>query len=94
MGAFNLLGLLAIIPTTGLLVVSFFVLFALGKTESQSLKTFGYVIAVCLWISASLIFSAGIYMLATGRHPMMNMMQQMMKGQMQQPMMQHQMMNR
>jgi hypothetical protein len=90
----NLLGLFAIIPTTVLLTISFFVLFALAKTESGALKTFGYVIAVCLWISAALIFSSGIYMITTGRHPMMNMMQEMMKGQMQQPMMQRQMLNR
>ena len=90
----NLLGLLALIPTAVLLSISFFVLLASGKTASQNLKVFGYVIAVCLWISAALVFSAGIYMLATGRHPMMNMMQQMMKGGMQPPMMQHQMMDR
>jgi len=88
----RLLGLFAIIPTTLLLALSFFVLFTNRKVENEGLKTFGYVIAVLLWIAAALVFSAGIYILATGQHPMAQMMQQMMQ---QSPtMMQRPMMNR
>lgn len=72
----KLMGLLAIIPTTMLLVISFFVLFALRKVEAQPLKVFGYVIAALLWVGALMIFSMGIYTLSTGRCPMT----QMMKG--------------
>jgi len=72
--------------------LSFFVLFTNRKVENQGLKAFGYVIAVLLWIAAALVFSAGIYILATGQHPMMQMMQQMMP--MKSPTMQHPMMNR
>ena len=92
----RLIGVFAIVPTTILLTISFFVLFALRKVEQQGLKAFGYVIAVLLWISAALIFGAGLYTITTGQHPMMPMMQEMMKGSMmgQQQMMQRQMLNR
>ena len=89
-GAFRLFGLLAIIPTTLLLTVSFFVLFTMRKLDAPGLKIFGYVLAVLLWIAAAIVFSAGLYMMATGQHPMMQMMQQMQ--QMKHPMMQQPMM--
>jgi hypothetical protein len=95
MSGFQLIGVFALIPTTVLLTISFFVLFTLRKVDLEGLKAFGYVVAALLWISAAIIFGAGVYTMATGRHPMIPMMQQMMKGQMgQPPMMQHQMMNR
>lgn len=78
---FRFVGLFTIIPTTLLLTVSFFVLFALRKMETNGLKTFGYVVVVLLWISSVLVFSAGIYTISTGRHPLMSMMHRM-KGQM------------
>jgi len=80
------MGLFAIIPATLLLVVSFFVLFTLRKIETQGLKVFGYIIAVLLWVGVALVLSLGIYTVSTGRHPMMEMMQGMMKGHMQQMM--------
>jgi hypothetical protein len=59
------------------------------KTEGQGLKAFGYVVAALLWTCALLVFSMGIYVLSTGRHPMMRMMEgmkcsssQMMNGPM------------
>ena len=93
MGLFRVLGLLAIIPATVLLTISFFVLFALRKVEAAGLKAFGYVVAALLWLGALMVFSLGIYTVSTGRHPMMSIMQgmmgqQMMKGKM--PMMQGQ----
>ncbi len=83
MGMFRLMGVFAIIPTTMLLVVSFFVLFTLRKIESQALKVFGYVIVALLWFGAILVFSMGIYTISTGRHPMMGMMQAMKECKMQ-----------
>ena len=77
MGMFKLMGLFALIPTALLLTVSFFVLFALRKVETQALKAFGYVIAVLLWVGALLVFSAGLYTMSTGRCPMMSMMSKM-----------------
>lgn len=79
---FRLLGLLAIIPATLLLTTSFFVLFVMRKIETGGLKVFGYVIVALLWIASLLVFSAGVYTVSTGRHPMMYMMQEMMKSPM------------
>ena len=69
MGAHRLIGLLAAIPMTMLLTVSFFVLFAVRKQESQGLKAFGYFVTVLLWCSALLVLSCSIYVLSTGRSP-------------------------
>ncbi len=77
MGMIRLMGLFAIIPTTMLLTVSFFVLFTLRKTESEGLRAFGWVIIALLWAGALLVFSMGIYTISTGRHPMMRIMQEM-----------------
>jgi len=86
MGIFRLVGLFAIIPATVLLTISFFVLFALRKTETQGLRAFGYVIAALLWVGVLLILSLGLYTISTGRYPMLCPMQAMMKGHMQQMM--------
>ena len=94
MGVSRFIGMLAILPATIILTTSFFVLVITRKTEGQGLKAFGYVVAALLWICALLVFSVGIYVLSTGRHPMIRMMEdmkcsgsQMMKGpmMMQQP---------
>jgi hypothetical protein len=82
MGMFRLLGLFAIIPTTVLLTISFFVLFTLRKTEAGGLKVFGYVISALLWCGALLVFSLGIYTISTGRCIMQEMMQCKMQGMM------------
>ncbi|MCX5707160.1 MAG: hypothetical protein NTW13_05880 [Candidatus Omnitrophica bacterium] len=87
----RLTGLCAIIPTTLLLTVSFFVLFILRKVESNILKAFGYVVASLLWLSALLVFSCGVYTLATGKCPMQKMMEEK-RGMMCQKMMDKQMM--
>ncbi len=85
----RLLGLVAVIPISMLLTVSFFVLIAVCKAENKGLKAFGYVIAALLWLAVILAFSAGLYVIITGKHPMMEMMHHMMqmKSQMMQPMM-------
>ncbi len=88
--SFKLAGLYAIIPTTLLLAVSFFVLLTVNNAKSQGVKIFGYVIAVLLWISAAIVFSGGIYSLTTGKYPMKHMMKKMQGHHMQQPTTQHQ----
>ena len=87
----RLLGLVAIIPISMLLTVSFFVLFAVRKVETKALKTFGYVVAALLWAAATVVFLVGLYVVITGKHPMMEMMRQMMqtKGQMMHQMVNH-----
>lgn len=56
-----------------LLALSFFILLAARKSDSQNIKTFGYVIAVLLWVSAALVFGKGIF----DRHPMFHRMHMM-----------------
>ena len=83
MGIARLIGLFAIIPATVLLTISFFVLFALRKAETQGLKAFGYVIAALLWVGVLLVGSSGIYVISTGRFPIAcPMREMMMKGKM------------
>jgi len=86
----RLLGLFAIIPISVLLTISFFVLFAVRRADNKGLRFFGHVISVFLWIAAALVFLAGLYIIITGRHPLMEMMQQhmiQMKGHMMPQMM-------
>lgn len=78
MGMMRLVGLFALIPAAVLLTISFFVLVVLRKLDTQGLKTFGYVVAVLLWVAAALVISAGAYTTASGDFcPMYKMM---MKG--------------
>lgn len=58
--------LLAIVPISLLLTVSFFVLLALRKVEGKALKAFGYVAAAFLWLAALVIFSGAVYKMAKG----------------------------
>ena len=84
-GSFKFLGLFAIVPTTMLLTVSFFVLVVARKIEEAKLKIFGYVIAVLLCICALITLSVGFYKISSGKYYM---------KQMRHPMMQQQMLNR
>ena len=59
----------ALVHAVVLLTVSFFVLLALRKVDTQSLKVFGYAVAVLLWVSAALVFGKGL-----AGHPMMHRM--------------------
>jgi glucan phosphoethanolaminetransferase (alkaline phosphatase superfamily) len=78
MGSVRLLGLFALIPITVLLSISFFILLVLNTIKSEGLKILGYCLAVLLWVSAALVFSAGIYTISTGRNPMKCMMEEKM----------------
>ena len=66
-------GIFSLVHAVVLLTVSFFVLLAVGKADSQALKTFGYVIAVLLWVSSALAFAGGL----RRPHPMMMKKMQM-----------------
>ena len=59
---YKTLGLFIMIHGLVLLVISFFVLFAVRKLEKeQGLKIFGYVITALLWVAVLLLFSASVY---------------------------------
>ncbi|MGD0337039.1 MAG: hypothetical protein ABSB18_08105 [Candidatus Omnitrophota bacterium] len=79
-----------IVSVTMFLTASFFVLFAARKTDAQGLKTFGYIVAVLLWISAALSLFTTISAYSA-RQQMMQMKRGTMQGQMPQaPMMKQQ----
>ena len=80
--------LMAIVPISMLLTVSFFVLFALSKIEEKALKAFGYVVVGFLWLATLVVFSGAVYKMAQGPRPMKSMMQQKMKMECMSKMMQ------
>ncbi len=53
--------LLAIVPISLLLTLSFFVLLVMQKIEEKALKTFGYVVVSFLWLAALVVFSGAVY---------------------------------
>jgi hypothetical protein len=78
----KLAGLMALVPATMFLMISFFVLLGASKAEGKGLKSFGKVIAVLLWLCSLMVFTGGMVMTAKGgpMHMMMNkagMMQDM-----------------
>ena len=96
----QVIGFFAIIPATILLVISFFVLLALKKVESETFKAFGYVIVVLLWIDAAMLLGLGMYKIISGKsvfipHVMTMSADKygMMKGRMMGGMMQGKMMD-
>ena len=76
------MGFFGIIPVSILLTISYFVLFVNRKAETAGLRAFGRMVAVLLWIAATLIFIAAGYIVATGHHPMEPLIREMMQGQM------------
>ena len=58
-----------VIPVSEMLLASFFVLFAVGKTNSKALKRFGYVVSTLLLISATLLATKGTFMLVKKNCP-------------------------
>lgn len=76
----RLIGLMAVVPVSVLLTISFFVLFVLRKVEDRALKVFGQTVAVLLWLAASIILACGLYVLITGKHLMICPMMEMMKA--------------
>lgn len=76
----RLTGIFTLIPATVLLTISFFVLLALTQVESPGLKKLGKLVAVLLWVSAGLVLLAGIYILATGHHPLIDIVNEVCKS--------------
>jgi len=67
-------GLLAVVPVSVILTISFLVLVVLRKVDEKGIKAFGYVVLALLWVAALVIFSGGIYKMATGKPKMPCMM--------------------
>jgi len=66
--------LLAVVPVSVILTISFLVLVVLRKVDEKGIKAFGYVVLALLWVAALVIFSGGIYKMATGKPKMPCMM--------------------
>lgn len=75
-------GLLLVVPVSVLLTISFFVLITLRKVEEKGIKAFGYVVVAILWLATLVVFSGGIYKIATGK-PKMPPCMMMNRGPMQ-----------
>ena len=60
----------SLVQAVVLLAVSFFILLAARKSDSQNIRIFGYVIAVLLWVAAALVLGKGI----SARHPIFHRM--------------------
>ncbi len=71
----KVMGLFTLIPASILLAVSFFVFFVAEKAHEKRLKTYGKVVGAVAVIAALIVLSVGIYTVYTGRHPIMQMMQ-------------------
>ena len=63
----RLIGLLAVIPASVLLTISFFVLLVLRKVEEKGLRIFGKIVAGLLCISAGVVLAGGLNVLVTGK---------------------------
>ncbi|MBI4976213.1 MAG: hypothetical protein HZC28_01955 [Spirochaetes bacterium] len=68
------MAVVVIVPISILLMASFFVLLGVQKAEKKSLKTFGVVIAILLWISSAVVFTGGMIRTFHGGPMMMHHM--------------------
>ncbi|MEK6795465.1 MAG: hypothetical protein AABZ39_11845 [Spirochaetota bacterium] len=71
---------LAIVPIAVLLTASFFVLLGVQKAETRTLKVFGIVVAVVLWVASGLVLTGGIMRTVHGGPMMRGMMHHRMEG--------------
>jgi hypothetical protein len=67
--------MILLIPPAVLLTISFFVLVTASKVDAKSLKIFGWVVCVLLWVTAALILATAITMVSPnhcGSYGMLN----------------------
>ncbi|MDD3296672.1 MAG: hypothetical protein PHU64_04845 [Candidatus Omnitrophica bacterium] len=57
----GIFGVFMLIKVIFMLVVSFFVLFAVSKTDSRGLQQFGRILAFSIWIIAIYILAVNLY---------------------------------
>ena len=55
--------LIAVIPISFLLALSFFVLISIDKTQAKRLKTFGKMVVVIIWLAVLVIILGAIHSL-------------------------------
>jgi len=83
----KMMGLIALVPASVLLTLSFFVLFTISKMGKGRLKIFGYAVVAVLWLVSVSVFSMGFYKMFScfpkGGCPMQEMMKCKMGGMMQ-----------
>ena len=73
--------IIAVVPISLLLTLSFFVLLSIGKAQTKGLKIFGFVVAAILWLSVSAIILGGVYGLIKGGNKAKCMMHKKMMMQ-------------
>ena len=61
----NFLGFMLFIPMMGLMSLSFFILFAVTKTDKEKLRSFGRVLAVAIWVVVAILLVCAILMIVT-----------------------------
>ena len=71
--------LIAIVPISVLLTISFFMLLTLRRVEEKGLKAFGYLVTAFLWLAALIIFLGAVYNMGRVPGRMKYMMHQRMK---------------
>lgn len=79
MNMIRLLGAFTIVPSTVLLTLCFFVLFALQRAEAREVKALGKIVAVLLCFCAGLVLAAGVYAMITGQHPLVMALQHILR---------------
>ena len=58
-GMLKISSIIAVVPISLLLVLSFFVLLSIGKAQTKGLKIFGFAVAVILWLAVATIILGG-----------------------------------
>jgi len=76
-------GILPIVKALMLLVVSFFVLLGVTKTDSKNLKQFGRILAIILMTISAYVFIASFAVDLLGKQCPFNYKMQMMRHRMQ-----------
>lgn len=79
MGIVNVVVVGIVIPLMLLLTVSFFILFAIRKTDAGALRIFGYVITTLLWLSAIVLIISGAQRIIMSQQQMKHGQRMMME---------------
>jgi hypothetical protein len=80
---FRFAGVFTLIPATMFLVISFFILFAVSKIESERMKRFGRALAILLWVCSALVFFCGVTLSVVGPQHVMHHKMAMLRGGME-----------
>ena len=78
--AMRVLGLFALVPTALFLTLGFFVMFAAARLPPGGVQKFGHAVAALLCVCAAMVFSVGAYAVLTGRHPVVILVQALLRA--------------